>query len=101
MADEHPLSWAATILTALVSITAGLSAYFKFRERSYNLQSTADEIEKNYNAAQFQLDDYERFGDDELGKLRRFAQNVERLREEQRKRELQLEQSPGQSDERA
>nr|MDT0662809.1 DUF4231 domain-containing protein [Micromonospora sp. DSM 115978] len=100
MAGAHPLSWVSTGLTALVSITAGLAAYFKFRERGYNLQSTADEIERNYNAAHFRLREYAQYGDDELSRLRQFAENVERLREEQRKRELQLEQSPGQSEER-
>ncbi|MEU7951432.1 DUF4231 domain-containing protein [Micromonospora chalcea] len=101
MAGAHPLSWISTVLTALVSVTAGLAAYFKFRERGYNLQSTADEIEKHYNATQFRLHEYSDFGDGrEAERLRLFAQNVERLREEQRKRELQLEQSPGQKEER-
>ncbi|XTZ16071.1 DUF4231 domain-containing protein [Micromonospora echinospora] len=100
MAGEHPLSWFSTGLTAFISITAGLAAYFKFRERGYNLQSTADEIEKHFNATQFRLDQYSDLGDDEPARLRLFAENVERLRDEQRKRELQLEQSPGQREER-
>ncbi|WP_157552393.1 DUF4231 domain-containing protein [Micromonospora sp. NRRL B-16802] len=106
MADAHPLSWVSTGLTAFISITAGLAAYFKFRERGYNLQSTADEIEKHYNATQFRLHEYavSKDGADdaaaEAERLRLFAANVERLREEQRKRELQLEQSPGQKEER-
>ncbi|WBB95205.1 DUF4231 domain-containing protein [Solwaraspora sp. WMMA2080] len=111
MAGEHPLSWFSTGLTAFVSITAGLAAYFKFRERGYNLQSTADDIEKHYNAIQFRLHEYAEVAHDtqsgepaeeaaEATRLRLFAENVERLREEQRKRELQLEQSPGQREER-
>ncbi|WP_165945246.1 DUF4231 domain-containing protein [Micromonospora sp. KC723] len=112
MAGEHPLSWVSTGLTAFISITAGLAAYFKFRERGYNLQSTADEIEKHYNATQFRLGEYGTAGADsaesrtdadvaaEAARLRLFAENVERLRDEQRKRELQLEQSPGQREER-
>ncbi|MEV4121757.1 DUF4231 domain-containing protein [Micromonospora sp. NPDC049645] len=112
MAGEHPLSWVSTGLTAFISITAGLAAYFKFRERGYNLQSTADEIEKHYNATQFRLGEYgtastEAGGTEsdanteaEAARLRLFAENVERLRDEQRKRELQLEQSPGQREER-
>ncbi|MGJ7415394.1 DUF4231 domain-containing protein [Streptomyces cinereoruber] len=91
-------------LSALVGISAGVTGYFKFRERGYNLQSTADDIEKHYNASQFMLDDYA--GSDgaplsEGERLRRFAGFVERLKEEQRKRELQLEQSSSSSDERA
>jgi len=92
-------------LSALVGISAGITGYFKFRERGYNLQSTADEIEKHYNASQFMLDDYA--GPDpsqplsEQDRLRMFARFVERLKEEQRKRELQLEQQSSTGDERS
>ncbi|MFJ4775851.1 DUF4231 domain-containing protein [Streptomyces sp. NPDC088762] len=91
-------------LSALVGISAGVTGYFKFRERGYNLQSTADEIEKHYNASQFMLDDYAGHGDVPLPedeRLRKYAGFVERLKEEQRKRELQLEQSSSSSEERA
>ncbi|MGW1678562.1 DUF4231 domain-containing protein [Saccharopolyspora sp. NPDC002376] len=89
----------ATALSATVTISAGLTAYFKFRERGQGLQTTADEIEKHYTAAQFKLDD---FADDatEEERLERFARYTERLKEEQRKRELQLEQSPQKGEER-
>ncbi|MFH8836304.1 DUF4231 domain-containing protein [Streptomyces sp. NPDC017868] len=91
-------------LSALVGVSAGVTGYFKFRERGYNLQSTADEIEKHYNASQFMLDDYAGHGDVSLTegeRLRKYAGFVERLKEEQRKRELQLEQSSSSSEERA
>jgi hypothetical protein len=97
-----PLNIAATVLSATVGISAGLSGYFKFRERGFNLQSTADEVEKHYMAVQFHLDEYETVDPDltpeegEKERLRRFARLVERIKEEQRKRELQLEQSPEQ-----
>ncbi|MFI0465319.1 DUF4231 domain-containing protein [Saccharopolyspora sp. 5N102] len=94
----------ASALSALVGISAGITGYFKFRERGYNQQSTADDIEKHYNASQFMLDDYAgtdpRNPLDEQDRLRMFARYVERLKEEQRKRELQLEQSSS-GDERA
>ncbi|MFF1795408.1 DUF4231 domain-containing protein [Kitasatospora sp. NPDC058263] len=92
-------------LSGFVGISAGVTGYFKFRERGYNLQSTADEIEKHYNASQFMLDEYA--GSDPAGnlsedeRLRMFARFVERLKEEQRKRELQLEQSSSASDDHA
>ncbi|MER5350209.1 DUF4231 domain-containing protein [Kitasatospora sp. NPDC002551] len=92
-------------LSGFVGISAGVTGYFKFRERGYNLQSTADEIEKHYNASQFMLDEYA--GSDpntplsEDDRLRTFARFVERLKEEQRKRELQLEQSSSASEEHA
>jgi hypothetical protein len=95
----------AASLSGFVGISAGVTGYFKFRERGYNLQSTADEIEKHYNASQFMLDEYA--GSDpnshlsEDDRLRMFARYVERLKEEQRKRELQLEQSSSASEEHA
>lgn len=91
-------------LSAAVGISAGVTGYFKFRERGYNLQSTADEIEKHYNASQFMLDDYASQNGvplAEADRLRLFARYVERLKEEQRKRELQLEQSSSAREERA
>ncbi|MGX2996588.1 DUF4231 domain-containing protein [Streptomyces sp. JNUCC 64] len=97
-----PLNLAATILSATVGVSAGLSGYFKFRERGFNLQSTADELEKHYTAVQFHLDEYETVDpsltpeEGEKERLRRFARLVEKIKEEQRKRELQLEQSPEQ-----
>ncbi|MFF7436741.1 DUF4231 domain-containing protein [Streptomyces sp. NPDC008122] len=91
-------------LSALVGISAGVTGYFKFRERGYNLQSTADEIEKHYNASQFMLDEYAGDGvtaPSEGERLTKFARFVERLKEEQRKRELQLEQSSTSGEERS
>lgn len=91
-------------LSALVGISAGVTGYFKFRERGYNLQSTADEIEKHYNASQFMLDEYVAQNGSHLpeaDRLRLFARHVERLKEEQRKRELQLEQSSSNREDRA
>ncbi|MFI0501576.1 DUF4231 domain-containing protein [Streptomyces albogriseolus] len=98
------LAICTSALSALVGISAGVTGYFKFRERGYNLQSTADEIEKHYNASQFMLDDYASQNGAPLAeadRLRLFARYVERLKEEQRKRELQLEQSSSAREERA
>ncbi|MGI8309017.1 DUF4231 domain-containing protein [Saccharopolyspora hattusasensis] len=94
-----PMRWAATVLSATVTVSAGLTAYFKFRERGHGLQATADELEKHYTAAQFKLDDFAN-DQDEQARLERFARYAERLKEEQRKRELQLEQSPERSGDR-
>ncbi|GAA4838742.1 DUF4231 domain-containing protein [Saccharopolyspora rosea] len=94
-----PMRWVATALSAIVTISAGLTAYFKFRERGHGLQTTADEIEKHYTAAQFKLDDFQNDAD-ERQRLERFARYTERLKEEQRKRELQLEQSPEKAQDR-
>ncbi|MGH4033205.1 DUF4231 domain-containing protein [Actinomycetota bacterium Odt1-20B] len=102
--SNGPLSISTSALSALVGISAGVTGYFKFRERGYNLQSTADEIEKHYNASQFMLDEYASQDGAPLAeadRLRLFARYIERLKEEQRKRELQLEQSSSAREERA
>ncbi|MEU3906348.1 DUF4231 domain-containing protein [Streptomyces goshikiensis] len=103
--SSQVLRISASALSALVGISAGVTGYFKFRERGYNLQSTADDIEKHYNASQFMLDEYAGRDDEpplpEAERLRMFARYVERLKEEQRKRELQLETSSSGNEERA
>ncbi|GAA3148340.1 hypothetical protein GCM10020001_084650 [Nonomuraea salmonea] len=65
--------------------------FFKFRERSFGQQQTADAIKKHYKAAELRIGEYE--GEDEETALTLFARNVEILKDEQRKRELQLEES--------
>ncbi|MEU3883071.1 DUF4231 domain-containing protein [Streptomyces californicus] len=85
------LSIFTSSLSALVGISAGVTGYFKFRERGTTSQSTADDIEKNYNASGFQLGEYA--GLEESPRLVQYAATVERIKEEQRKREIQLEQS--------
>ncbi|MGV9766736.1 DUF4231 domain-containing protein [Micromonospora tulbaghiae] len=93
MASESPLNWVTVVMSIVVTASAGLSSYFKFRERGFNLQQTANAIEKEYNAAELRIHDYaEDVEDDEA--MRIFAERVEALKEEQRARELQLEQSP-------
>ncbi|WP_432252752.1 DUF4231 domain-containing protein [Streptomyces sp. HNM1019] len=102
--SNKALGVSTSALSALVGISAGVTGYFKFRERGYNLQSTADEIEKHYNASQFMLDEYAAQNGNHLpegDRLRLFARHVERLKEEQRKRELQLEQSSSSREDRA
>ncbi|SHH04573.1 DUF4231 domain-containing protein [Streptoalloteichus hindustanus] len=89
--EEPWFRWAAVVTAALVSVSAGFTGYFKYRERSFNQQQTADAIEKEYVAAELRIDQYD--GCSEEQALRKFALKVEDLKEEQRKRELQLEQS--------
>ncbi|MCT9931814.1 DUF4231 domain-containing protein [Planotetraspora sp. A-T 1434] len=83
--------WLAAAISAVVSVSAGATGFFKFRERSFGQQQTADAIKKHYKAVELGIGEYE--GDDENVALGRFAQNVEALKDEQRKRELQLEES--------
>jgi hypothetical protein len=73
-----------------VSISAGFTGYFKYRERSFNQQQTADAIAREAKAVELGIGDY---AVPEEEALKMFAQKVEDLKEEQRKKELQLEQT--------
>ncbi len=84
--------WIAPIISIVVAISAGFIGYFKFRERSFNLQQTADNIEQEYNAVKLGLRYYKGRLPDEALEL--FAERVELLIEEQKKRQQQLEQPP-------
>lgn len=57
-----------------------------------NLRQTADAIEHEYNAAELGIRRYKNLSDEE--RLTLLAEEVEWLREEQSKREQQLEQPP-------
>lgn len=95
---EDPLfRWSGATIAALVSVSAGFTGYFKFRERGFNQQQTADAIEKEFNAVDLRVGEYD---SDEEAALKLYAQRVEALKEEQRKRELQLEQSSTSQDSR-
>ncbi|WP_328942535.1 DUF4231 domain-containing protein [Streptomyces sp. NBC_00250] len=91
-AEQGIWSWIAVGLSALVSISAGVIAYFKFRERSLNLQQTADSIDQEVQAYSLRIRRYRNLAPDEASSA--FAEELERIREEQRKKELQLEQPP-------
>ncbi|MFD0072428.1 DUF4231 domain-containing protein [Streptomyces sp. NPDC127166] len=91
-AEQGIWSWIAVGLSALVSISAGVIAYFKFRERSLNLQQTADSIDQEMQAYSLRIRRYRNLAPEEASST--FAEELERIREEQRKKELQLEQPP-------
>ena len=91
-ASNESFKWAAVGLSALVSASAGITSYFKFRERSVNLQQTADAIDQELQALALGIRRYK--GKDSRSAEVEFAEEVERLREDQRKREQQLDQPP-------
>lgn len=88
---DSPYGLVAAVISVLVSVSAAFTGYFKFRDRGFNQQQTADAIEKEFNSAELLIWDYRSLSADEA--LTQLAQRVEALKEEQRKRELQLEQS--------
>ncbi|MFD3555188.1 SLATT domain-containing protein [Streptomyces goshikiensis] len=81
------------ILIALgftVTVITAAAGYFKPRERSFNLQQTADNIEQHSTALELGIAPYNLI--EEGRNLELFATTVEGLRAEQRMREQQLDQ---------
>lgn len=87
------LHWVAVGATFAVGIAAGLSGYFKFRERSFYLQLTADSIEQELSSVNLGIARYRRLEEDAA--LTEFTEQVEQMKLEQRKRQQQLEQPSG------
>jgi hypothetical protein len=73
-----------------VSVITAAAGYFKPRERAFNLQQTADSIERHATAIELGIAPY--VATDDKENLRSFATTVEELRAEQRMREQQLDQ---------
>mgnify|MGYP001451901496 CR=1 FL=1 len=78
------ISFAVTFLTAIITL-------FRPRERGYNLQQTADAIEFEIACADRRIYSYKDLTDREA--YTKLAEEVEKLRNEQRKRQQQLEQA--------
>ncbi|MFF4607566.1 SLATT domain-containing protein [Streptomyces sp. NPDC001339] len=85
-----PLKYWAMGITFAVGAAAGFTGYYKWRERAFYLQQTADDIERHATA--FDLGIYPYDDPDEPTRLAKLAKEIELLRVEQRKREQQLDQ---------
>lgn len=85
----------APAIALAVGISAGMSGYFKHKERSMNAQQAADDIEHEHTAVELGIYEYKRESENDLvPSYALFAEKVERIKDEQRKREQQLEQPP-------
>ncbi|MEU3457750.1 DUF4231 domain-containing protein [Micromonospora sp. NPDC006766] len=82
--------WVTVGASMLVGLAAGFMGYYKYHERSFNSQQTADAIEREYEAVELRVGSYAGLGEKAAYAL--FAANVERLRDEQNKRQQQLDQ---------
>ncbi|MFD5932479.1 DUF4231 domain-containing protein [Streptomyces sp. NPDC060333] len=95
------LTWQSVTLTAIsfaITVAAMFTGYYKFRERSYFLQQTADAIEQEANAVTLGIGPYSEFDDvGEVAALKLFTQRVEEHRNEQRRRQQQLDQPADQA----
>ncbi|MFE2869879.1 DUF4231 domain-containing protein [Embleya sp. NPDC059259] len=76
-----------------ITLAAAFTGYYKYRERSYFLQQTADAIEEEFNTFTLGVGEYRQFGpDQDNAALAHFTHRVEGLRSEQRRRQQQLDQ---------
>jgi hypothetical protein len=86
-------TWQGVTLTGIgfaITLASAFTGYYKYRERNYFLQQTADSIEERANALTLGVGEYAGLKDADA--LARFTHNVERLRNEQRRRQQQLDQ---------
>ncbi|WP_326572416.1 DUF4231 domain-containing protein [Actinacidiphila glaucinigra] len=84
------LKWITVGLSFSVGISAGFTGYFKYKERGFYLQQTADSIEQHITAFELGVSPYD--GAAEEANLLRLTKEIEALRVEQRKRQQQLDQ---------
>jgi hypothetical protein len=82
--------WVAVGVSAVAGLAAGFIGYFKYRERSYHSQHSADSIEREYESVELRVGRYE--GMSEKKAYASFCAYVEYLRDEQAKRQQQLDQ---------
>jgi hypothetical protein len=88
--DTGVFRWAAATSSFAVGVSAGFTGYYKFRERSFYLQQTADSIEQEWTAFELSIGRYSKL--DDAKALGEFVEEIERLKAEQRKREQNLDQ---------
>jgi hypothetical protein len=85
--------WVTLGITFIVGISSGFMGYFKYKERSFYLQQTADAIETEWEAVEVAVGRY-KDASDEAARLALFVDEVHRLKSEQKKRQQSLEQPP-------
>ncbi|WP_410659612.1 DUF4231 domain-containing protein [Amycolatopsis sp. lyj-112] len=88
-----PLRWVVLGLSLTVGIASGFMGYYKYKERSFYLQQTADAIEHEWEAFEVGVGRYKYIKKENLA-LKEFVEEVHRLKSEQRKRQQNLEQPP-------
>lgn len=92
-AESPSVRWATLAITFTVGMASGFMGYFKYKERSFYLQQTADAIEHEWEAFDIGVGRYKRI-ENEDERLAEFVEEVHRLKSEQKKRQQNLEQPP-------
>jgi hypothetical protein len=92
-AELPDVRWVTLGVTFLVGIASGFMGYFKYKERSFYLQQTADAIESEWEAVEVGIGKYKILNNEDE-RLAEFVEEVHRLKSEQKKRQQNLEQPP-------
>jgi hypothetical protein len=90
---DSPIHWVVLGVTLTVGVSSGFMGYYKYKERSFYLQQTADAIEHEWEAFEVGVGRYKYCDTEEIA-LKEFVEEVHRLKSEQRKRQQNLEQPP-------
>ncbi|MGW6499597.1 DUF4231 domain-containing protein [Nonomuraea angiospora] len=88
--EQENFRWATVVATFLVGISAGFTGYFKFKDRGFYLQQTADALEHEWSIYELGIGRYKRLEPEDA--LADFVEEVERIKAEQRQREQNLDQ---------
>jgi len=88
--EQESFRWATVVATFLVGISAGFTGYFKFKDRGFYLQQTADVLEHEWSIYDLGIGRYKRLKPEEA--LADFVEEAERIKAEQRQREQNLDQ---------
>jgi hypothetical protein len=91
---EYPaIRWVTLGITFTVGMASGFMGYFKYKERSFYLQQTADAIESEWEALEAGVDRYKDSNEqNEQEMLARFSDKIHRLKSEQKQRQQSLDQ---------
>jgi hypothetical protein len=92
-AELASVRWVILGVTFAVGISSGFMGYFKYKERSFYLQQTADAIEHEWEAVDIGVGRYKNSKNEDEA-LADFVEEVHRLKSEQKKRQQNLEQPP-------
>ncbi len=95
-AEVPDIRWVTLGVTSLVGIASGFMGYFKYKERSFYLQQTADAIESEWEAVELSAGHYKHMKTEDE-RLAEFVEVVHRLKTEQKQRQQNLDQPEARS----
>ncbi|GAA1108772.1 SLATT domain-containing protein [Nocardiopsis composta] len=88
----NQFSVGVAVASFVVAVSSGVTGYFKFKERSFYSQQTADTIEHEVEAFELGIGRYSGLSENTNQALEVFAQEIHRLRQDQKMREQNLDQ---------